>query len=62
VETAIDDVHGLGSFVELELTASESELDEGRACIQSLAKSLELTASERRSYLELLLAKEGETG
>ena len=46
---------GVGTFVEFELVAEESEVEAARACIQSLAQSFGLTQGERRSYLELLL-------
>lgn len=55
VEVALDEVEGLGSFIELETAASEQDLESAKACIASLAKRLELSRSERRSYLELLL-------
>jgi adenylate cyclase, class 2 len=55
VEACLDEVDGAGTFVEFELVAGEGDLDAARACIQSLAQSLGLTQSERRSYLELLL-------
>ena len=54
-EVAIDEVAGVGSFVELELMADESALAAARASLASLAAALELQGSERRSYLELLL-------
>jgi adenylate cyclase class 2 len=57
VETAIDDVSDLGHFAELEVTAAEQDVDRARNCIQSLAMRLNLTMNERRSYLELLLAR-----
>ncbi len=57
VATAIDDVEGLGSYAELEVAASDEDLAAGRGCLASLAQRLELTRSERRSYLELLLAR-----
>jgi len=53
----LDEVDGLGTFVELELIAEEADLDDARACIASLAERLELHQSERRSYLRLLLDK-----
>ncbi len=56
IEVALDEVDGVGSFVELELMAEESQLDSARACLASAAGALRLTLSERRSYLELLLA------
>ena len=57
VEVALDEVAGLGHFVELELSASEATLDGVRAALASLAARLELADSERRSYLELLLER-----
>ena len=55
VEIALDDVQGVGQFVELEIVTGEDELPAARACIQSLAEALHLSNGERRSYLELLL-------
>ncbi|MBI3464722.1 MAG: class IV adenylate cyclase [Planctomycetes bacterium] len=55
VEAALDDVAGVGEFVELETSADEAELADAKACLASLAKELELTTTERRSYLEMLL-------
>ena len=52
---ALDEVDGLGTFVELELSADEASLDEARRTIVSLANELDLGPSERRSYLEMLL-------
>ena len=54
VDASLDDVQGVGTFVEFELVVEQSEVDAARACIQSLAQSLGLTQGERRSYLELL--------
>jgi adenylate cyclase class 2 len=61
VEICLDEVEGLGRFAELEVQAPEEQLEAARAAVQQLAAELGLTASERRSYLELLLAgrKEG---
>jgi adenylate cyclase class 2 len=56
VEGSLDDVEQLGSFVELELLVHETGVESAKACIASLAESLGLRDSERRSYLELLLA------
>lgn len=55
VEIALDDVDGLGSFVELEVSADEGELDSARARLASLATHLGLGRVERMSYLELLM-------
>ena len=58
VEVALDVVHGLGEFVELEIIAGQRDVAEARACIEGLAAELQLTQCERRSYLELLLRSE----
>ena len=57
VELALDEVQDVGSFIELELVVEESEVPQAKAALAGLAKRLELTGSERRSYLELLLEK-----
>jgi adenylate cyclase class 2 len=57
VEASLDEVQGVGTFVEFELTAEESDVDAARSCIVSLAESLGLTQGERRSYLEMLLER-----
>jgi adenylate cyclase class 2 len=58
LDLAIDDVDGLGRFLEIETIADEESKDAARDCILRLAKSLGLGNSERRSYLSLLLAKD----
>jgi adenylate cyclase, class 2 len=55
VEGALDDVDGVGTFVELELLADEGNLEEAKRIVTTLATELNLGASERRSYLEMLL-------
>ncbi|HEY1784291.1 MAG TPA: class IV adenylate cyclase [Pirellulales bacterium] len=55
VEAALDEVAGLGNFVELEISANDETLDAARGALVGLAAHLELGKSERRSYLELLL-------
>ena len=57
VHGAWDEIDGLGTFVELELTADEASLAEAQAVIAALAGELQLGPSERRSYLELLLRR-----
>jgi adenylate cyclase class 2 len=54
-EIALDDVEGLGAFVELEFHATEADLEPARQSLESLAGHLGLSDSERRSYLELVL-------
>ncbi len=58
VEASLDEVQGVGTFVEFELVVEEQEVDAARSCIVSLAQSLGLTEGERRSYLEMLLEKD----
>jgi adenylate cyclase class 2 len=58
VHICLDHVHGLGEFVELELSAESAQLEESRQIIKSLAEKLGLRNSERKSYLELLLEKD----
>ncbi len=57
VEVCLDQVSGLGVFVELEVVAQDDQLDRARACLAELARELGLERSERRSYLELLLER-----
>ena len=57
VEVSLDEVEGLGTFAELELVVGADQLEPAKACIASLAKTLGLVDSERRSYLELLLQR-----
>jgi adenylate cyclase class 2 len=57
VEGALDDVEHVGLFVELELAASDENLDVAKQIVRELAEELRLGPSERRSYLELLLEK-----
>lgn len=55
VEVSLDDIRGLGQFVELEILANESELESARHSLGQLADELGLSQVERTSYLELLL-------
>ena len=57
VEGAIDEVDGVGTFVELELIADEANLEAAKQVIRELAAELDLGPTERRSYLEMLLEK-----
>ncbi|MEO8495419.1 MAG: class IV adenylate cyclase [Planctomycetota bacterium] len=56
VEVSLADVTGVGQYVELELVVPESEIPAARDRLASLASQLGLDLSERRSYLELLIA------
>jgi adenylate cyclase class 2 len=55
VEICLDEADRIGSYVELEIIATEAELDRARDVVLQLAAELGLVAMERRSYLELLL-------
>jgi adenylate cyclase class 2 len=56
IEAALDTVDKVGHFVELETSSDDAKLTAARESITSLAKQLGLVESERRSYLEMLLA------
>ncbi|HJZ58549.1 MAG TPA: class IV adenylate cyclase [Gemmataceae bacterium] len=55
-EVCFDDVDRVGSFVEIEVQAEESEFEAAKATVLGIARELGLTDQERRSYLEMLLA------
>jgi adenylate cyclase class 2 len=60
VELALDDVAGVGQFVELETQAEEASLPEARQAILDLATRLKLSGPERRGYLHMLLERLGQ--
>ena len=57
VLVAMDEVLELGTFVELEITADDDDLEAAKAALEKLAAELDLSGSERRSYLELILGE-----
>ena len=57
VEAALDEVASLGDYLELELQATADGVATARGRIESLARRLGCGPTERRSYLELLLAR-----
>jgi adenylate cyclase class 2 len=57
VTASIDDVDGLGQFIELEILVSEPDMGRARDVLLKLADSFGLAHQERRSYLEMLLSK-----
>jgi adenylate cyclase class 2 len=59
-EVCLDEVTDVGRYVEIEIVAPEEELAAARDVLLRLVGEFGLTASERRSYLELLLAGRGE--
>ena len=54
---AYDKVDGLGTFLEIEALAEESDRDQVRDSVLRCARRLGLENDERRSYLALLLEK-----
>jgi adenylate cyclase, class 2 len=58
VEAALDHVERVGEFLELEVQADADQLAEAQRTLLELARQLQLPDSERRSYLELLLASQ----
>jgi adenylate cyclase class 2 len=59
MEVCLDDVEGVGQFVELEIIADEAALPAARCVLLETAAALGLKNSERRSYLEMLLTRSG---
>lgn len=55
MEVSLDQVEGLGSFLEIETLAGEADREQAQDAILALAKHWNLENSERRSYLTLLL-------
>lgn len=58
-ELALDEVAGLGNFLEIETLADEAERATAADAILGLAADLGLSEPERRSYLSLLLEADG---
>lgn len=58
-EVCLDEVEGVGSYVEVEILADEEEVNRARTALLDLAGKLGLEGSERRSYLQLLLERQG---
>jgi adenylate cyclase, class 2 len=51
----LDEVQGVGTYAEIEIMAEEAKLEAAKAVLQQAAAELDLTETERRSYLQLLL-------
>ena len=58
MEICLDEVKGLGKFLEIETIAEEERREEAQNAILHLAGHLNLGQAERRSYLRMLLEKE----
>ncbi|MFW6125193.1 MAG: class IV adenylate cyclase [Pirellulales bacterium] len=55
VTVALDEVEGLGAFIELETTVPPPQVEPARAALLQLAEHFGLRSSIRESYLELLM-------
>jgi predicted adenylyl cyclase CyaB len=51
---ALDNIQGIGCFLELEIGANDGSLESAKKALESLAQELGLGRTERRSYLELI--------
>ena len=58
-KSTLDEVDGVGRYAELEIVAPEDKADAAKAAVLAAAAELGLAQSERRSYLQLLLEKQG---
>lgn len=54
-EIAFDEVDGIGRFLEIELVATPDDVPVAQTAVLELAKELNLTDSESRSYLAMVL-------
>jgi adenylate cyclase class 2 len=60
---ALDEVEGLGSFIEIEaMTERHEDVPQLIDKLRAILTELGVERFERRSYLELLLEKEGANG
>ncbi|MGL6095981.1 MAG: class IV adenylate cyclase [Fimbriiglobus sp.] len=56
-EACLDDVPGVGRFVELEITTDDAGYPAAKAALLAAAAALGLTEQERRSYLAMTLGQ-----
>lgn len=59
LQACLDEVEDVGRFVEVEIVAAPERRSEAERVLQDVAKELGLHDSERKSYLEMLLARRG---
>ena len=57
VHACLDDVDGVGRFVELEIVADDAQYEAAKATVLQVAAELDLGPTERRSYLEQSLGR-----
>ena len=55
IEIALDEVEGLGQFIEIEILAEETELQWAQQRVQQVATALKLSDGITAGYLDLLL-------
>ena len=58
LQACCDEVETLGRFVEIEIVAEPAQKDRAQAVLLEVVRELGLPASEPRSYLEMVLAKQ----
>ncbi len=58
LQACCDEVETLGRFVEIEIVAEPADRDRAQAILLDVVRELGLPASETRSYLEMVLAKQ----
>ena len=58
LQACCDEVETLGRFVEIEIVAEPAQQQRAEAVVLEVARELGLPASEQRSYLEMVLAKQ----
>lgn len=61
LHVSCDDVEAVGRFVEVEIVAPEDDKARAEAVLLAAAQALGLGPTERRSYLEMLLERRGES-
>ena len=59
MQMTLDDVEGVGRYAELEVVAEESRYEAAKAAVLSAAAEQGQTEQERRSYLQMMLEKQG---
>jgi adenylate cyclase class 2 len=60
LQVCLDDVDEVGRFVEVEILVEEAHQARGQEVLRLTTTALGLTSAERRSYLEMLLARRQE--
>ncbi len=58
MQATLDNVEQVGTYAEVEIVAKESDYDRARALVLQVAGELGMKQAERRSYLQLTLAKQ----